>query len=352
MELYDYTGVIHFHSSYSFDGRASIKGIIKAAGENDIDFLMLTDHSTLGARKDGLEGWNGGILLVVGQEISPRFNHYLAFGIDEEIIVDEKDMECRPQDFIDRVNALGGIGFIAHPDHAGTEKFHVKHFPWRDWTVSGYTGMGIWDFMTDWQSALKTLPGALVAYLFPAYVLKGPRSITLKRWDQLNRKGRVAGIGELDNHDTPRKILGMTVGIFPFKKAFRFIRTHLLLDNPLQGEAEEDMNALLKALKKGRAYMAMEYFRDAKGFSVSLSDFNQEVTMGDEFSLQGEALLSVKLPEKGKIRIIQDGGVFAETIGRDITCRISQKGVYRTEVYLKTRGKYRPWIFSNPVYVR
>ncbi|MBW2648285.1 MAG: PHP domain-containing protein [Deltaproteobacteria bacterium] len=352
MKLYDYTGVIHFHSVYSFDGRVSIKEIIKAAEENCIDFLMLTDHFTLGARRDGLEGWKGSILLVVGQEISPRFNHYLAFGIDEELIVDKNDTESNPQDYINKVKRLGGIGFIAHPDHEGTEKFHVKHFPWRDWSVSGYTGMGVWDFMTDWQSTLNGLPSALAGYFFPAYVLKGPRDITLKRWDYLNKKSRVVGIGELDNHDTPQKILGITVGVFPFKRAFRLIRTHLLLDNPLKGEAEEDMDTLLKALKNGRTYIAMEYFRSAKGFSLSLSDENREVTMGDEFSLKGEALLDVKIPEKGKIRIIQDGGLFAETIDKDITCKISQGGVYRAEVYLKVWGKYRPWIFSNPVYVR
>ena len=352
MELYDYTGVIHFHSLYSFDGRVSIEEIIKAAGENGLDFLMLTDHSTLGARKDGFEGWNGGILLVVGQEITPRFNHYLAFDINEELIVNENDIECKPQDYIDRVNALGGIGFIAHPDHEGTEKFHVKHFPWQDWSVYGYTGMGVWDFMTDWQSTLKSLPSALIAYLFPAYVLKGPRDKTLERWDHLNKEGRVVGIGELDNHDTPRKILGITVGVFPFKRAFRFTRTHLLLDNPLKGKAEEDIKALLNALANGRAYVAMEYFRDAKGFSLSLSDFNREVTMGDEFSLKGEALLNVKIPEKGKIRIIHDSRLFAETIDKDITCKILQRGIYRAEVYLKVRGRYRPWIFSNPVYVR
>ena len=352
MELYDYTGVIHFHSLYSFDGRVSIEEIIKAAGENGLDFLMLTDHSTLGARKDGFEGWNGGILLVVGQEITPRFNHYLAFDINEELIFNENDIECKPQDYIDRVNALGGIGFIAHPDHEGTKKFHVKHFPWQDWSVYGYTGMGVWDFMTDWQSTLKSLPSALIAYLFPAYVLKGPRDKTLERWDHLNKEGRVVGIGELDNHDTPRKILGITVGVFPFKRAFRFTRTHLLLDNPLKGKAEEDIKALLNALANGRAYVAMEYFRDAKGFSLSLSDFNREVTMGDEFSLKGEALLNVKIPEKGKIRIIHDSRLFAETIDKNITCKILQRGIYRAEVYLKVRGRYRPWIFSNPVYVR
>jgi len=352
MTLYDYTGVIHFHSAYSFDGRASIEEILMAAQENDIDFLMLTDHSTLGAKRDGFEGWNEDVLLVVGQEISPRFNHYIAFGIDEEIVVDENDTDSRPQKYIDAVNARGGIGFIAHPDHEGTKKFHVKHFPWRDWSVSGYTGMGIWDFMTDWQSALKTLPRALAAYFFPAYVLTGPRQRTLRRWDQLNGTHKVVGIGESDNHDTPRKLLGIAIGIFPFKKAFRFVRTHVLVDRPLRGKAGEDMDTLLNALKNGRVYVAMEYFRDAKGFSVSLSDVNSEVTMGDAFSLNGEALLEVKSPETATIRIIQDGNLFAETMDSGITCRISSTGIYRVEAYLNVRGKCRPWIFSNPLYVR
>ncbi len=352
MKLYDYTGVIHFHSAHSPDGRVPVGDIVRAADENGLDFLMLTDHFTLGARRSGKEGWHGNVLLIVGQEISPRFNHYLAFAIDEEVVVDENDTECRPQDYIDTVGQLGGIGFIAHPDHEGTQMFHVKHFPWKDWSVSGYTGMGVWDFMTDWQSTLRGLPSALAGYLFPAHVLKGPREITLKRWDDLNKTGRVVGIGELDNHDTPRKVWGATVGIFSFRRAFRFIRTHLLLDNPLKGEAQGDIKALLKALEQGRAYIAMEYFLDARGFSLTLSDADREIAMGDEFSLKGDAVLRVTVPGKGKIRIIQDGHLCAEAVGVNMTYTISQRGVYRAEVYAKIWGKYRPWIFSNPVYVK
>jgi hypothetical protein len=160
------------------------------------------------------------------------------------------------------------------------------------------------------------------------------------------------GIGELDNHDTPYTIGGLTIGIFPFQRAFRFMRTHLLLDNPLQGEAQGDITALLKALERGRAYIAMEYFRDARGFSLTLSDAGREATMGDEFSLKGGAVLRVTVPEKGKIRIIQDGDLCDEAIGKDIMYTVSQRGVYRAEVYAKIWGKYRPWIFSNPIYVR
>ncbi len=352
MKLFDYTGVIHLHSSYSHDGRTPVEKIVEAAQANGIDFVMLTDHSTLSARRKGYEKWHGDVLLIVGQEISPRFNHYLAFGIDEELVVNDDDTEVKPQDYIDRVVQQGGLGFIAHPDHEGTSMFHVKHFPWKDWSVSGYTGVGVWDFMTDWQGMLRSIPRALAGYFFPAYVLQGPREITLARWDKLNARGRCVGIGELDNHDTPYRIGGITIGIFPFHRAFRFIRTHLLLDAPLTGDAGEDIRALLGALQRGRVYIAMEYFQNAKGFSFTIADTNQGATMGDEFSLQGEAVLRVMIPCNGNIRVIKDGQLCCQVFGRTIAHTVSSEGVYRVEAYAKVWGKYRPWIFSNPVYVR
>ncbi len=351
LKLYDYTGSIHFHSEYSYDGRASIAEIVKAAGENNIDFLMLTDHSTLQAKEDGLEGWHGDTLLIVGEEIAPRFNHYLAFGTDKPTIVG-KDEEGDPQVYIDTVREQGGIGFISHPDHQGTEMFHVKHFPWLDWTVSGYTGIGIWDFMTDWQFFLRGYLSGLIGYLFPAYVLRGPKRVTLDRWDSLNRNSRVVGIGELDNHDSFEKVLGMGFSVFPFSRAFKFIRTHLLTESPLVQDNGKDQEALLSALKGGRAYAALEYFCEAKGFSFIIADSIKEATMGDEFLLDGNALLRVEIPEKGKICVVRDGVPFGDAVGRVKEYEIRKKGVYRIEVYLKHLGKYRPWIFSNPVYVR
>ena len=148
MHLKDYAAVIHLHSAYSFDGRAPITAILDAARQGGIDVLMLTDHSTIRAREDGFEGWHDGILLIVGEEIAPRFNHYLAFGHRQAIACAEKQPDLTPQAYIDRVRDGGGMGFIAHPDHTGTPLFHVKHYPWTDWSVTGYTGMGIWDFMT------------------------------------------------------------------------------------------------------------------------------------------------------------------------------------------------------------
>jgi hypothetical protein len=74
--------------------------------------------------------------------------------------------------------------------------------------------------------------------------------------------------------------------------------------------------------------------------------------MGDEFSLQGEAVLRVTIPGSGNIRVIKDGQLCCQASGSSIVHTVSGKGVYRVEAYAKVWGKYRPWIFSNPVYVR
>jgi hypothetical protein len=268
----DHAGVIHFHSHHSFDGRTDISTIITAAKANTLDFLMLTDHNTLQAREDGREGWHGPVLLIVGQEIAPRFNHYLAFGTRQVIDVAIQDRITPPQSYIDRVNAQGGLGFIAHPDHEGTRLFHVKPYPWLDWQVRGYTGMGIWDFMTDWQASLTGYGRALLAFLAPGWFLSGPRRLTLTRWDWLNRSSRVVGIGESDNHDTEQRLGPFNLSVFPFRKAFRYVRTHLLTETPLLHDADHDIPLLLESLALGRAYVAQESFAPARGFSFILHD--------------------------------------------------------------------------------
>lgn len=360
LKLNDYTGVIHLHSDYSHDGRASILEIVEAARANGIDFVMLTDHDWLQAKHDGYERSYDGVLLFIGIEVTPRYNHYLAFGIDEPLITCdlawvfpyEDEQEISPQFYIDWVRSKGGLGFIAHPDHEGALRFHVKQHPWNDWSVTGYTGIGIWDFMTDFQSRLKGYPSALLSYYFPAYRLRGPKKETLARWDDLNRSRKVVGIGELDNHETVKKLLGIQFHIFPFSKAFRFIRTHILTEAEFLKEDELDREIILSALRRGRAYVALEYFERAEGFSFVIMDESEVATMGDEFFLDDLAIVQIELPMKGKIRLIKDGELFREQVGRELTCGIDEPGIYRVEVYHRRALMYRPWIFSNPIYVR
>jgi cold shock CspA family protein len=352
MKYYDYTGVIHFHSAFSFDGHVGLDKIIDAAAKNGIDFLMLTDHDHLKARDEGWEGWNGKVLLIIGEEIAPRFNHYLAFNIDKPIERPEDAEGREPQKYIDAVNASGGFGFIAHPDHEGTKTFHVKHYPWTDWSVDGYAGISIWDFMTDWQSSLKRYLPSLISYFFPAFFLRGPRRRTLERWDSLNQTKKIVGIGELDNHGSIVKIGIIKIAAFPFNRAFKFIHTHICTKEPLSGNGQKDISLLYNSLHHGCCYTAMEYFQASKGFSFIITQNNKEYSMGDLLVLEAEAELCISLPVPALVRIIRNGILLAEETNKKITLSISETGVYRVEAYLKRYGKYRPWIFSNPIFVK
>jgi hypothetical protein len=191
--VFDYAGCIHFHSAYSYDARVPLPKIIKAAATCGLDYAIVTDHFCLDARSDGFEGYQEGVLLIVGEEISPRYNHYLALGLQKPVVTWKS--EANAQRFIDEVTAQGGFGFISHPDHGGAPLFGGRAYPWIQWSVQGYAGMGIWDLMSDWSSSLNSPWSTLRACLNPAKALKGPSSKTLARWDALTQQKHCVAIG-------------------------------------------------------------------------------------------------------------------------------------------------------------
>src|SRR5689334_6833828 len=106
--MFDYAGAIHFHSAYSYDARGSMEHIVQAALEAGLRYAVLTDHFKLEARADGWEKYHGPLLLIVGEEVSPRYNHYLALGLREPIVVSKDHHDA--QSVIDAVKAQGGFG--------------------------------------------------------------------------------------------------------------------------------------------------------------------------------------------------------------------------------------------------
>jgi hypothetical protein len=181
--------------------------------------------------------------------------------------------------------------------------------------------------------------------------LRGPRQITLNRWDSLNQKKKIVGIGELDNHATMQKVLGLEFEALPFNRAFKFIHTHILTEQPFSYDTNKDITLLLESLRYGRCYAAMEYFEKSAGFDFSIMQNNREYFMGDSLSLTNDSCLNVTLPLSATIRIIRNGVVWSEKNQKSLSLKITEEGIFRIEVYLKACGKYRPWIFSNHIFV-
>ena len=84
-----------------------------------------------------------------------------------------------PQAVIDRVNDLGGFGFLAHPFEKGMP-FVEKSvaYTWNDLSVEGFAGICIWNFSSRWKERVKTVLHALYFLLFKSRTLKGPSSKT------------------------------------------------------------------------------------------------------------------------------------------------------------------------------
>ncbi len=349
--MHDYAGAIHFHSSHSYDARVSLSDIIQSAQKSGLHFAVLTDHFRLDALAEAGQRYHDTLLFIVGEEVSPRYNHYLALGIQKPIVTWKSDNH--PQRVIDAVNAQGGFGFISHPDHAGAPLFGSRAYPWIDWSVQGYAGMGIWDLMSDWQRSLASPWSALCAFFRPSHALRGPLPKTIERWDALTQKGHCVAIGEIDNHGNQRSFFGISKRIFPFEFAFRTIRTHVLLEKPLTRDAKTDEQMVLDALKRGQSYVSLDYWNDPTGFSFSVLHDSAQAWPGGEITRQKETILEAKLPQPGKLLLYRDGRLIKEDHHRSaLQWDVTMPGVYRIEAQQMVSGNWKPWIYSNPIWVR
>ncbi len=347
---YDYRGAIHVHSTYS-DGTGSVEEIMQAANETGLDFVILSDHNQLRAAAEGHERWHDSCLLITAAEIngdaSP--NHLLALGLPADAPV--ADLRGKPpQEVIDAVNKLGGFGVLAHPDHTGTERFNIPSYAWKDWSVKNYTGMGIWDLMTDWQEVVEEWTGGMEVYDQFARHLRGPKESSLKRWDELNMGGtRVHGFGEIDNHAANRTYEGRELVVFPYAEAFKTVTNHVVLDEPLPKDYAKAKAAILDALRQGRFYVAFEYYDDAADFVFEASDGDRTVGMGGELLPTEDCEIFIQVPSLCIVKLICDGEVlWEEEIEEDRLVEIEQPGVYRVEAYRD--GMI--WILSNPIHVK
>ena len=67
---------------------------------------------------------------------------------------------------------------------------------------------------------------------------------------------------------------------------------------------------------------------------------------GDGLRLRAEA------PLHGNFKLIRDGKVVLSQTGSAFDYSVDKPGVYRVEVWLNLAGEDRPWILTNPIYVR
>ncbi|NSW83752.1 MAG: PHP domain-containing protein [Syntrophothermus sp.] len=344
--VYEYVGNIHLHTEYS-DGSGSVDRVVEAAARAGLDFIVITDHNTLRAKEE--EGYHKGVLVLVGMELNYRCNHYLVLNVSEPVPSNDKD----PQAIIDEVRNRGGIGFIAHPVEKGSP-FYEKGltYPWTQWDANGFTGIEIWNRLSQWRDGLQSVgKAAYLTVVNPHAALVGPYQEVLSRWDELLRQGMVVAIGGSDCHGINLKLGPVKLGIDDYYLAFRSVNTHILSHRPLVGKLETDAMVVYDCLVKGSCFIAYDFFLPSRGFLFWAQDRHQTALMGQSIAFKPELSLYARTAFPARVDVIRDGAVCWRSYGRYHSFKVDMSGVYRVEVWHELRGRFRPWIYSNPIFV-
>src|SRR3954447_16029156 len=251
---------------------------MRAARRAEVDVVILTDHDTLAAKRNGEEGWHGSALLLVGEEVSPRGgNHYLSFGVDKHV----RHRGRSPAEICQVVRDAGGFGFAAHPWSQGSKRFGRPGMPFDD--LDAADGVELWSFATDSAERLHSVPAALAFLAAPGKRLQDPPARNLREWDRLCAGRRVPALGGLDAHQFGKRVGPFVpLRLMRYERLFRFIRTHVLCDEPPAGELEHDRAQVYTALREGRSYIALDSLAPARGFHFHAEGPGGDLPMGAE----------------------------------------------------------------------
>jgi hypothetical protein len=294
------------------------------------------------------------VLLLVGEEVHdvrrrPQANHLLAYNAESELAPLASD----PQGLIDEVNQRGGFSYLAHPyEYRSPISPDLVAIPWVDWDVTGYTGLEVWNYMSEFKAFLRHKLAAIYYAYFPGRGIRGPFRATLRQWDQLLSQGRrVAAIGGAHAHGTPFSIGPFHRVVFPYEHLFRCVNTHILTERPLNGLLEHDKPLVYDALRAGHTWVGYDLPASTAGFRFHARSGANHALMGDELARAGAAKFEVHTPQSADIRLLLNGWVKVRTRGKYFQHTTAEPGVYRVEVYYRYRLGRRGWIFSSPIYV-
>jgi len=62
--------------------------------------------------------------------------------------------------------------------------------------------------------------------------------------------------------------------------------------------------------------------------------------------------MTIDSPVVGQIELVRNGAVIRKATTLHLEVPVVDSGVYRVQISLKIGGAWRPWIYSNPIYIR
>lgn len=318
----DYRAVIHVHAEDSNHTKGTRAEVLEAAKKVRVDVVLWSDHR--GPKPDTWRGLKDGVLFIPGSE--------------------DDDGKLRyPGD-----EASGGeLKFICHIE----ERY--------DAPSEGFDGMEIYNRHTDTKDDddfeagfLKLLGNAEQWKAFRELYKEFPDEIfgagtdywpeIFAKWDSETKKKAFTGIGANDAHQN--QIFG-ELTLDPYEVSFRNLSTHILARDLTEP-------AIKQSLREGHAYVSHDWLCDPKGFIFVAQNNLGVFNMGDPVTMVGTTRMLVQTPIPARIKLFHNGALKEEQTGSLTSFETKTAGTYRVEAWLAVAGEERPWIYSNPVYLK
>ena len=389
--LNDYRAIFHAHASDSDHTGGTLDEILDDAHRARVEIVFLSDHPR--PSRDFVNGWRGvreGVLFIPGAETK---NGYLLHPTRSV----KSTLEGPVAEMLAATTADGGLAFLSHlEDHdpvsfdgvTGTEIYN-RHADAKD-DASTMAALAQW--MTD-PSGVVRLRNAISRHPVEVYAAQQDYPADyLAAWDRATAAGaRLVGIAANDCHhnqvfvvekvdeesvrlgtvvDAPDEMTVFTTATRPRIKemvanrepgqevarldfdpywvSMRFVSTHVLA--PKLEEA-----AVRDAVRAGRVYVSHDWIADPSGFRFYVAGDGGEPRelMGAEVEWRSGARLAAEVSHPAHLRVLRDGVEVASVPRASRIDHVAdQPGVYRVEAFVEIGGETRPWIFSNPIYLR
>jgi hypothetical protein len=347
----EYRGVLHVHSFLGGHSSGSFSGIISAAQSNQLQFVIMTEHTEkdFDTAELTLKGDHGGVLFINGNELDVQGNRTLVLpGQRTTSTVDLADVST-----MDRPKPNGPVVVVAYPGE------------FKQWDTTRFDGIEVYNVYTN---ARKINP--VVAFFdvlwshraYPALIFanyyEAPEA-ALGKWDQILSRTRSTAVAGNDSHanvgvsindSSGKRLLGLDLD--PYETSFSLVRLHVLV--PTEQPLTE--STLLEAIRSGHCYVGFDLFGDTSGFRFVAETASGQKIQGDEVEGTDSLRLIVNTPVPARVVVKKDGTVVSDDSGittKQVTP--GERGIYRAEIYLPQLGAPvgdKPWIISNPIYVR
>ncbi len=190
-----------------------------------------------------------------------------------------------------------------------------------------------------------------------------------EQWAGLARRRHLVTLAGADAHarvgwrTTGDPVTGGVSAPLPsYLASFRTLSVHVRAERALTGNAVVDSRIIIRAIRAGHAYLAIEGAASPSSFDFTATNEHGTVHAGDELSAVGPLTLHVRSnAPPGFTTTVWNGATMlsGDHHEQDFSVQVSEStaaaaggGVYRAEIRATGRSQTLPWIISNPIYVR